>query len=106
SGSPPAIPALLGIERILTDQQIADTIRQGRGRMPPFNSLSEDQVQAVVHYLTRAPQQQSPRPRRSQRAPSSQPQAAVSDSGGSINDMPYKTIGFRRFLDPQDYPAT
>ncbi|HEY5212388.1 MAG TPA: PQQ-binding-like beta-propeller repeat protein, partial [Acidobacteriaceae bacterium] len=25
---------------------------------------------------------------------------------GSSDDMPYKTIGFRRFLDPEDYPAT
>jgi quinoprotein glucose dehydrogenase len=49
-----------------------------------------------VHYLTRAPQQQ-------QRRPAGDNQPAASDAQ---NDMPYKTIGFRRFLDPEDYPAT
>ncbi len=34
AGSPPSIPALRGIEGILTDQEIAATIRQGKGRMP------------------------------------------------------------------------
>jgi quinoprotein glucose dehydrogenase len=96
AGSPPSIPALRGIEGILTDQEIAATIRQGKGRMPPFNSLSDADVESLVHYLTRAPQQQQRRP-----AGDNQP-VATSDK----NDMPYKTIGFRRFLDPEDYPAT
>jgi quinoprotein glucose dehydrogenase len=90
AGSPPAIPALWGIEGILTNQEIAGIIRQGRGRMPPFNSLTDEQVQAVVRYLTRAPQQE--------------PVAAGGEDGK--DDMPYKTIGFRRFTDPEGYPAT
>jgi quinoprotein glucose dehydrogenase len=91
AGSPPAIPALEGIEGILTDQEIAGVIRQGRGRMPPFNSLTDEQVQAVVRYLTRAPQQDQPSP-------------AAGEDGK--DDMPYQTIGFRRFTDPEGYPAT
>jgi quinoprotein glucose dehydrogenase len=99
AGSPPSIPALRGIEGILTDQEIAATIRSGKGRMPSFNGLSDEQVEALVHYLTRAPQQQ-------QRRPSADPVAAEAADNGAQNDMPYKTIGFRRFLDPEDYPAT
>jgi quinoprotein glucose dehydrogenase len=96
AGTPPSIPALRGIEGILTDQEIAATIRQGKGRMPSFNSLSDLEVESVVHYLTRAPQQQ-------QRRPESPSQASAAQTR---NDMPYKTIGFRRFLDPETYPAT
>ncbi len=96
AGTPPSIPALRGIEGILTDQEIAATIRQGKGRMPSFNSLSDQEVESVVHYLTRAPQQQ-------QRRPAGDNQPVASDAQ---NGMPYKTIGFRRFLDPEDYPAT
>jgi quinoprotein glucose dehydrogenase len=93
AGSPPAIPALEGIEGILTDQEIAGVIRQGRGRMPPFNSLTDEQVQAVVRYLTRAPGEEE-RPRRAA-------------SGEEVkDDMPYKGMGFRRFTDPEGYPAT
>ena len=96
AGTPPSIPALRGIEGILTDQEIAATIRQGKGRMPSFNGLSDQEVESLVHYLTRAPQQQ-------QRRPAGENQPAPADAQ---NDMPYKTIGFRRFLDPEDYPAT
>ena len=93
AGSPPAIPPLWGIEGILTEREIAGIIRQGRGRMPPFNSLSDEQVQAVVRYLTKSPQQQ-------------QPVAAEGTGEDGKDDMPYKTIGFRRFTDPEGYPAT
>ena len=94
AGSPPAIPALWGIEGILTDQEIAATIRGGKGRMPPFASLSDDDVQAVVRYLTKAPQQQEPKKRSSDKV------AAEAAGGKTTDDMPYKTIGFRRFTDP------
>jgi quinoprotein glucose dehydrogenase len=96
AGSPPSIPALRGVEGILTDLEIAATIRQGKGRMPSFNGLSDQEVESLVHYLTRAPQQQ-------QRRPAADSRPATTDAQ---NDMPYKTIGFRRFLDPEDYPAT
>ena len=92
AGSPPAIPALEGIEGILTDQEIAGIIRQGRGRMPPFNSLTGEQVQAVVRYLTRAPGEEE------------RPRSAAGEDGK--DDMPYKGMGFRRFTDPEGYPAT
>ena len=93
AGSPPSIPALRGIEGILTDQEIAATIRQGKGRMPPFNGLSDEEVESIVHYLTRAPQQQ-------QRRPCRRDNLRRQRSLTRKNDMPYKTIGFRRFLDP------
>src|ERR1700684_2432591 len=78
AGSPPSVPALRGIEGILTDQEIAATIRSGKGRMPPFNSLTDQQVEDVVHYLTRAPQQQ-------QRRPSAEPVAAEAADNGAKN---------------------
>jgi quinoprotein glucose dehydrogenase len=104
AGSPPAIPALQGIEGILTEQEITATVRQGKGRMPPFTSLSDQEVQALVRYLTKAPQQQYRRPpSRSAAAVSNEPAAAVAHAN---DDMPYKTIAFRRFTDPEGYPAT
>ncbi len=105
AGSPPEIPALRGIEGIRTDDEIAAIIRQGRGRMPPFNSLSDDEVASVVRYLTKFPQQQQARP---VTAAGGTPvaQSAAAATPDTVNDMPYKTIGFRRFLDPENYPAT
>jgi quinoprotein glucose dehydrogenase len=108
AGSPPAIPSLRGIEGILTDQEIAATVRGGKGRMPPFTSLSDEQVQAVIRYLTKAPQQQQLPPPRAAKGggPPKDPVAAEGADGKTTDDMPYKTIGFRRFTDPEGYPAT
>jgi quinoprotein glucose dehydrogenase len=102
AGSPPAIPSLQGIEGILTDEEIVTTIRGGKGRMPPFSSLSNEQVGALVRYLTKAPQQQQ----RSRRAAKPGDPVAAEGASGGTNDMPYKTIAFRRFTDPEGYPAT
>ena len=86
-------------------QEIAATLRQGKGRMPPFN-LGDNEIVELVHYLTRAPQQQQRRavPRVGGDVagkPETHPETKATD-----DDMPYKSIGFRRFLDPEDYPAT
>jgi quinoprotein glucose dehydrogenase len=64
--------------------------------MPAFNNLGDEQIQAVVRYISKVPQQQ-------QR--SSKANAAGASATPIDDNMPYKTIGFRRFLDPEDYPA-
>lgn len=128
AGSPPSIPALCGIDGILTDAEIAAIIRQGRGRMPPFNSLRDDEIESVVRYLTNFPQQQENRGASGEVSPScdeghvvpqehkppavasgaapSRQAASPAKAASGVNDMPYQTIGFRRFLDSDDYPAT
>jgi quinoprotein glucose dehydrogenase len=96
-GAPPAVPSLEGIEGLLTEQEITAKIRQGGGRMPAFNSLTDEQVQALVRYLTKIPQQEE--------RPAHGEQAASAKDIPRVDDMPYKTIGFRRFTDPEGYPA-
>ncbi len=106
-GSPPSVPSLEGIEGLLTDQEIANKIHQGGGRMPAFNNLSDDQVQAVVRYLTRIPQQQQRRPPSAKAPAAPGPPAPQQNNAANPEEyMPYKTIGFTRFLDPDGYPAT
>jgi len=87
TGSPPAFPSLVGIGDRLTPVQIASTIRTGKGRMNGFPGLAKDQVQELVDFLTGAPQKE---------ATGTQPPP---------NDMKYRFTGYRRFLDPDGYPA-
>ncbi len=49
----PAFPPLASIRRQLSPQQIADLVRQGKGRMPAFSNtkLHEDQMTALLHYI-------------------------------------------------------
>ncbi len=51
-GHPPSFPSLIGVGQRMTAEQIAKQIRSGKGSMPPFPGLSDQEVQALVHYLT------------------------------------------------------
>src|SRR5581483_3808203 len=50
-GSPPAIPSLKGIGDRLSPADISSTIKTGKGRMPAFPNLYEDQMNGLVNYL-------------------------------------------------------
>lgn len=47
----PAFPPLLGIGHQLKDQQITDLIHNGKGRMPGFPNLKQEELVALLHYL-------------------------------------------------------
>ncbi len=49
TGNPPLYPPLTHVE--LTSKEIRGVLRQGRGIMPAFNKLSEDQLNDLVAYL-------------------------------------------------------
>lgn len=51
TGSPPAFPTLVGIEKRLPVDKIAATVRQGTGRMPSFPDITGDHLTALVDYL-------------------------------------------------------
>ena len=51
-GDLPAFPPLLGINRQLSDQQITGIVRSGKGRMPAFPKLGQDELSALLQYLS------------------------------------------------------
>jgi quinoprotein glucose dehydrogenase len=87
TGSPPAIPALTGIENRLSPAQIVTTIKKGKGRMTGFPNLSDEQLAALIEFLTTG---------ESKELPSAEPPPP---------GMQYHFNGYRRFLDPDGYPA-
>lgn len=50
-GNLPAFPPLLGIKHQLTDQQITQLIHTGRGRMPAFPKLQDEELAALLRFL-------------------------------------------------------
>jgi quinoprotein glucose dehydrogenase len=87
AGSPPAIPTLIGIAGRLTPDQIATTIKNGRGRMPGFPNLSPGQLVALVDFLANGERKE------------------LASAGPELLGMKYRFTGYRRFLDPDGYPA-
>jgi quinoprotein glucose dehydrogenase len=86
SGSAAAMPSLVGVSDRLSAQQIATTIRNGKGRMPAFTNFDDGQLYALVDFLVSG---------KSKELPSPEPPP----------DMKYRFTGYHKFLDPDGYPA-
>jgi quinoprotein glucose dehydrogenase len=86
-GSPPAIPSLVGVGERMTPQKLSATIRSGKGRMQGFPNLTEDQMFALVDYLTSGESKE------------------VKSTGQESAALKYRFTGYKKFLDPEGYPA-
>ena len=87
AGSPPAMPSLVGVADRLSSAQIAATIKSGKGRMPGFPNLTNDQLSALIEFLTSG---------QSKELASTEPPPP---------GMDFRFTGYNRFLDPDGYPA-
>ena len=86
-GTPPQFPSLLGVAARRAGNEITAVIRQGAGRMPGFPALAEPELAALLEYL---------------RTGESVDDGAVPRSPLAVQ---YRFTGFRKFLDPDGYPA-
>jgi quinoprotein glucose dehydrogenase len=86
-GSPPAIPSLAGAVDRNTPAEVSAVIRNGKGRMQGFPNLTEEQVFALVNYISTG---------EGKEFASSRPAPAL---------MKYRFTGYHKFLDPEGYPA-
>ena len=85
-GAPPQIPSLVDIARRRPSGELFGIIRKGEGRMPGFPTLSDEEVDALVHYLKTG---------RSRALTPATPAIALK----------YRFTGYKKFLDPDGYPA-
>jgi len=107
-GSPPAFPSLLDLQRRLSAADIEQVITAGRGRMPAFGMLPKPILDALVEYVRtgkeQAPEEQAPKDKPA--APGSVKEKEMSfpvglqDAGAA-----YHFTGYKKFLDPDGYPA-
>jgi quinoprotein glucose dehydrogenase len=87
TGSPPAMPSLVGVGDRLSPQQIGTTIKNGKGRMPAFTNFDDGQLYALVDFLVSG---------KSKELPSSEV---------PLPSMKYRFTGYHKFLDADGYPA-
>lgn len=88
-GAPPQIPSLVGIADRRSRADLVGIIQKGGGRMVGFPNLSPEAVNAIVQHVT------------SGDTPS--PAANTDASPRAASD--YRFTGYRKFLDPDGYPA-
>jgi glucose dehydrogenase len=97
-GAPSNYPALVGVRSRLGDSQIIDNIHNGKGRMPAFKKLTDADTSAILRFLGDSI---TPIP---DRASASSKQEAES-TGTPAVAAKYQFTGYRKFLDPDGYPA-
>jgi quinoprotein glucose dehydrogenase len=99
-GNPPAFPSLVDIHARLLRTQIREIIRNGTGRMLGFPNLGDVQLEQLLDFLdhpTGAPA--GPRS-------ASTGGARRELAGNASSTAPkYHFTGYRKFLDPDGYPA-
>lgn len=86
-GSPPQFPSLVDLGARLKPEQFTERVRKGGGRMPAFPQLQDEALEALTAYLYKGVD-----------LPAGTPDL----SGGNPE---YRFTGYRRWLDPDGYPA-
>ena len=102
AGSPPDFPSLIDIGKRMTDAAIGTTIMQGKGRMPAFSSVDEAQLTALLAYLKTPPQAAD---NKGDKKELSAIQPGKLEDVATGPDNRYNFTGYRKFLDPDGYPA-
>jgi quinoprotein glucose dehydrogenase len=99
-GNPPSFPSLIDIHTKLSQAEIKDIIHNGKGRMSGFPNLRDAELEQLLDFLNEPAG-----------APASH--SSVSDAGArkelagnASSTVPeYHFTGYRKFLDPDGYPA-
>ena len=85
-GIPPAFPMLIGVGNRLTAAQTVELVHKGKGLMPPFPDLQGPDMDSLLRFLEVSDK------------------AASHGAAGSGQDE-FVFTGYRKFLDPDGYPA-
>ncbi len=87
AGAPPDTPSLQEVGDRRSRKEIADIIQKGKGRMPGFSGLKEEERSALIDFLLGGEGKE------------------MASSGPQPPTMRYRFTGYHRFLDPDGYPA-
>ena len=87
-GIPPSFPMLIGTGQRLSKKQLTDVVHQGRGRMPGFPKMSTDDLESLFRFLG-----------------VSDAEATPTETAANDSQPHYSFTGYRKFLDPDHYPA-
>ncbi|WP_052731330.1 outer membrane protein assembly factor BamB family protein [Spirosoma radiotolerans] len=100
-GSGEAYPSLVDVGKRLSGQDIQAILKTGRGRMPSFEHISEQDRGMLVRFLLNTETKAGePGDQHSANAPT-----AVAEKSEFPYIPPYINNGWTRFVDPDGYPA-
>lgn len=93
SGSPGSgYPSLIDVKTRLSREQVANMITAGKGMMPGFTTIKEQEKQSLINYIFGEEKEEV----------FEKASTAVVDD---VSEVPYVFNGYNKFLDEQGYPA-
>lgn len=114
-GSPPAFPSLIDVDKRLSDASISDLIHNGKARMPSFPGVTGERLTAILDFLKADPgAMNTTQIDSAQQASAGASARTTSEETSSKSEMGngapavearYHFTGYRKFLDPDGYPA-
>jgi glucose dehydrogenase len=103
-GAPSNYPPLVGVRGRLADEQIIDIVQNGKGRMPSFKKMPEKDTVALLHFLGARNTLLTGNVNAGPVEVSSKTEA-TSFYGRPDDEPKYRFTGYRKFVDPDGYPA-
>ena len=88
-GSPPEYPALNNLAGRLNEQQVSTMLHNGGGRMPSFASLGEPAIKGLTDWLLQDEDKE----------------VMIANHQAEKQGLKYASESFKKFLDPDGYPA-
>lgn len=85
-------PSLVDLNKVLSENQVLNIVSNGRGMMPAFTQIPEDDKQALVSFLLDLEN-------------GHQPFVSKSEPDESQKLMPYMMTGYKKIRTPEGYPA-
>jgi glucose dehydrogenase len=101
-GAPSNYPGLIGARQRLGDKQLLEIIHGGKGRMPAFTKLSDADSAALLRFLGFSAAPLVEDTVAAGNSTKREVESALASPGGEAR---YRFTGYRRFLDPDGYPA-
>ncbi|MCF0074411.1 PQQ-binding-like beta-propeller repeat protein [Dyadobacter sp. CY261] len=98
-GSGQEYPSLVQVSNRMSKEEISNIVKTGRGRMPAFQHISDQERNELVAFLTNAEQKASVAENHSAS------EAPVEAKSAFPYIPPYINNGWTRFFDPDGYPA-
>jgi quinoprotein glucose dehydrogenase len=93
-GSPPMFPSVADLKARMSEAELADVIKNGRGRMPAFGNLPPATIANLVSYL-----------RTGEDLPGAERPAISLQGRFAPSKTQYTSTGNRQFIDPDGYPG-
>jgi quinoprotein glucose dehydrogenase len=113
AGAPPQVPSLTGLRERHSPERVKTIVRQGVGRMPGFANLADEETIGLTEYLLSGQDKEIGAPAAEQRGLITRVKDFIkyllgrdtSSAATTAKPPKYRFTGYKKFLDPQGYPA-